>query len=84
DLAQDINLHLQELGKDITALKVVEYLGRSEVKDKYGITKTITICTAQRYLKSLGYQWKDAPKGQFVDGHERANVVLHHNHVYVP
>ncbi len=47
DLAQDINLHLQELGKDITALKVVEYLGRSEVKDKYGITKTITVCTAQ-------------------------------------
>ncbi len=84
DLLQDINLHLQELEKDITALKVVEYLARPEVKDKYGITKTISLRTAQQYLNALGYRWKEAAKGQYVDGHERADVVFQRDHVYVP
>ncbi|KAF8903966.1 hypothetical protein CPB85DRAFT_1180931, partial [Mucidula mucida] len=84
DLLQDINLHLQELEKDITALKVVEYLAQPEVKDKYGITKTISLRTAQQYLNALGYRWKEAAKGQYVDGHERADVVFQRDHVYVP
>jgi len=57
DLMNDINLHFQELRKEITAQKLVEYLARDDVREKHGITKAISERTAQRYLKALGYRW---------------------------
>jgi hypothetical protein len=69
DLTQDIGLYLQELGKEITAEKLVAFLARPEVKDKHGITKKISVWTAQHYLRALGYRWKEASKGQYSDGH---------------
>ncbi|KAJ7933624.1 hypothetical protein B0H13DRAFT_1592199, partial [Mycena leptocephala] len=63
----DINLYLQEIGNDITAEKLVPYLGRPEVMEKHGITKTITVHTARRYLKLLGYRYTMPQKGQYRD-----------------
>ena len=39
DRCNDLNLYLQELGKDITAEKVVEYLACPEIKEKHGISR---------------------------------------------
>ncbi|PBK93484.1 hypothetical protein ARMGADRAFT_1045964 [Armillaria gallica] len=84
DLAQDINLYLQELGKDITAVKVVLFLACPDIKEKHGITKKISLHTAQRYLHALGYHWQEAKKGQYVDGHEHADVVWDRDKVFIP
>jgi hypothetical protein len=46
DIASDINIHLQELGKNISAKKVVEFLARPDVKERHGITKNISERTA--------------------------------------
>jgi hypothetical protein len=84
NLSADINLHLQELGKDITALKVVEYLARQEVKEKHGITKSISERTARRYLHALGYRYMTPVKGQYADGHERSDVVWYREKRFLP
>ena len=42
DLTNDINLYLQEIGKDITAMKLVHFLACPKVKEKHGITKKIS------------------------------------------
>ncbi|KAJ7146839.1 hypothetical protein C8R44DRAFT_598842 [Mycena epipterygia] len=84
DLATDINLYLQEIGNDITAEKVKLYLGRPEVMEKHGVTKTISVCTARRYLRALGYRYTEPKKGQYCDGHEREDVVYERDKVYVP
>ena len=42
DLANDLNLYLQEIGEDVTAKKLAEYLVHPEVKEKHGITRTIS------------------------------------------
>ena len=84
DLAQEIRLHLQELGNDMTADKLVRFLSTPDIKDRYGITRTITRRTAEKYIKSLGYRWQEAVKGQYVDGHERVDVVRHRDKVYIP
>jgi len=42
DLANDINLYLQEIGKDITVMKLVHFLAHPEVKEKHRITKKIS------------------------------------------
>jgi hypothetical protein len=56
DLKNDINLYLQEFGKDITAEKLVQFLAREDVVTKHGITSKISLRTAQRYLTVLGYR----------------------------
>ncbi|KDQ12520.1 hypothetical protein BOTBODRAFT_189230 [Botryobasidium botryosum FD-172 SS1] len=35
-------------------------------------------------MKILGYRWKKTPTGQFVDGHERDDVVAYHQLVFLP
>ncbi|EDR09574.1 uncharacterized protein LACBIDRAFT_326022 [Laccaria bicolor S238N-H82] len=84
DLPSDINLHLQELGKDITAGKIVEFLAHPEVKLKHGITKKISLRTAERYLKLLGFRWITPKKGQYADGHEREDVVWYRDNRFLP
>jgi hypothetical protein len=56
DLANDIRDHLQELGKFITADKLVDYPSREDVMDKHGFDKKISVRTARRYLNDLGYR----------------------------
>jgi hypothetical protein len=56
ELQYDMNLYLQELGKEITAHKLVECLGRPDVMEKHGITRQISVRTAERWLKELGYR----------------------------
>jgi hypothetical protein len=46
DLLMDINLYLQELEKEISAQKVVEFLACPDIKEKHGITKNILQSTA--------------------------------------
>lgn len=84
DLAVDINLYLQEIGNDITAKKVVKFLAWLEVMEKHGITKTITVRTAHRYLNMLGYRYSQPKKGTYMDGHERPDVVYERDNVYIP
>ncbi|KAJ7132033.1 hypothetical protein C8R44DRAFT_612585, partial [Mycena epipterygia] len=84
DLNAGINLHLQELGKDITAQKLVEYLARPDIMQKHGITRRISIRTAERYLKELGFRWMHPKKGQYADGHERPDVVAYRQNKFLP
>jgi hypothetical protein len=84
DLAQDICLYLQQLRKFITAEKLMLYLHCPDVKLKHGIDCDISIHTARHYLYSLGYRFTYQPRGQYVDGHERADVIYHRDKVYLP
>jgi hypothetical protein len=84
DLTVDINLYLQEIGNNITAEKLMEYLSRPEVMDKHGISKAISIRTARRYLRKLGYRFMEPKKGQYSDGHERTDVTSYRDGIYIP
>ncbi|KAJ7075762.1 hypothetical protein C8R43DRAFT_1092969 [Mycena crocata] len=84
DLATDVREHLQELGKFITADKLVDYLSREDVMDKHGLDKKISVRTARRYLNELGYRFKSEKKGQYSDGHKRDDVVYYREEIYLP
>jgi hypothetical protein len=84
DLASDINLYLQELGKEISACKLVDFLARPDVRLKHGVTKKISERTARQYLNVLGYRWRSPKKGQYADGHEHDDVVWYQEHRFLP
>ncbi|THH28435.1 hypothetical protein EUX98_g5746, partial [Antrodiella citrinella] len=74
------------LGPHIRALDIVEFLADEEVQKKFGLKKGICLSTAQGWMQSekLGYRWKPIPSGQYVDGHERKDVVKYRQQVYLP
>ncbi|KAJ7300724.1 hypothetical protein DFH08DRAFT_828180 [Mycena albidolilacea] len=84
DLATDVREYLQELGKFITADKLVDYLSREDVMEKHGLDKKIDVRTTRRYLNELGYRFKSEKKGQYSDGHEHDDVVYYREEVYLP
>ncbi|KAL1743021.1 hypothetical protein HDZ31DRAFT_1100, partial [Schizophyllum fasciatum] len=85
DLRGDIDEYLMSLGKDITVGKLVNFLRRADIKEKHNIAKDVSEITARCYLHSRGYRRFMCPKkGQYSDGHERADVVYYQQEVYLP
>ena len=83
-LCNEINIFLMSIGKDISAEKLMTFLHQPDIKAKYGIERNISIRTARRYLNCLGYRYRATPKGQYVDGHERVDVVYYRETVFLP
>ena len=84
ELAQEINLYLQEKGKYVKANDIAEYLKKPEVQSRWNLKKTISKATCERWMKKLGYRWVKKHRGQYVDGHEREDVVKYRQDVFLP
>jgi hypothetical protein len=84
DLANEISLHLQGIGKWIKAMDIVHFLDTPEMKLRFKLKKTISLATAQRWMRVMDYRWTKTPNGQFVDGHERDDVVEYRQLIFLP
>ncbi|KIM77358.1 hypothetical protein PILCRDRAFT_76818 [Piloderma croceum F 1598] len=84
DLAQEIHVHLQSIGKYVKAMDIVHFLDTSEMKARLKLKKTISLATAQQWMRIMDYRWTKNPQGQFVDGHEREDVVEYRQLVFLP
>ncbi|KAJ6455552.1 hypothetical protein C8R47DRAFT_934077, partial [Mycena vitilis] len=84
DIAGDIHLHLQSLGKWVSAKEIVRYVATPDFQARLSVKRKITIRTAQRWMKKMGYRWKREPKGMYSDGHERDDVVKYRQTVFLP
>jgi len=84
NIVNEISIYLLSLGKEITAKKLMDFLHQVDIKEKYGIDRDISHKTACWYLQALGYRYQSTPKGQYVDGHEREDVVTYREKVFLP
>jgi hypothetical protein len=84
DLAQAIHLHLQSLGPWIRAQDVVDFIKLPETMAQFRLKKPISLATAHWWMKRLGYRWMTNPSGQYVDGHERKDVVDYCQKTFLP
>lgn len=65
-------------------LNIVEFLADPAVQSQFGLKKTIALSTTQAQMYNLGYCWGKLPNGQYIDGHERDDVVAYQQTVYLP
>ncbi|KAJ7918082.1 hypothetical protein B0H13DRAFT_1470919, partial [Mycena leptocephala] len=84
DLAGDIHMHLQSLGKWVSAKDIARYVATPEFQARLRVKRKITVRTAQRWMKKMGYRWRKEPKGMYSDGHERDDVVHYRQNVFLP
>lgn len=50
DIAQDIKIYLQGVGKFIKAQDIIDFCGTPEMLERFGRTKSISESTARRWL----------------------------------
>jgi hypothetical protein len=79
DLSTGLKLFLmnkRKAGDYIRGSDVVDYVATPEVQEKHGTIK-ITEQTGRRWLGRMGWRFKKIPKGMYIDGHEREDVVAY-------
>lgn len=84
NLKAELNTHLQGIGKYIRAQDIVDFTEDPMVQLRYGFHEAIKLSTAQLWMDKLDYRWAKAPRGQYVDGHERHDVVAYRDTVFLP
>ena len=85
NIVNEVSIYLLSLRKnEFTAKHLMDFLHRADIKGKYGIERNISHKTACRYLHTLGYRYQSTPKGQYVDGHEREDVITYQEKVFLP
>ena len=53
ELAKEIHLHLLGIGKYVKAMDIVLFMDTPEIKQRYGLKKTISLKTAQRWMHMM-------------------------------
>ncbi|KAJ7626704.1 hypothetical protein B0H17DRAFT_862143, partial [Mycena rosella] len=62
DVAAEIALHLQSIGKYVKAMDIVHFIdSQPDLKQKIKCKKGISLATAQRWMKRMGYRWTKNP-----------------------
>ncbi|KAI0725188.1 hypothetical protein C8Q72DRAFT_785909 [Fomitopsis betulina] len=84
ELKEELEAHLQGIGKFVCAANIVQYMARAEVQAQFGLEKGICLSTAHAWMRTLEYRWMRAPRGQFIDGHEHKDVVTYRQDSFLP
>jgi hypothetical protein len=61
DFKTELLLHLQSIGKYVRAMDIVDYVKKPDVLVRLKLKKPISLATAQRWMKHVGYQWSKTP-----------------------
>ncbi len=77
DLKNEIMEYLQSKGKFVSAQDVIDCVSQPEVLGCLKCQKPIMVQTAHCWMRMMGYCWKKEPKGQYADGHEQEDVMMH-------
>jgi len=84
DLKSELVTHFQSLGKYVTAAAIIDYLAQPGGMWRYGLRKKISLATVEQWMAGCGFRWTVAHKGQYVDGHERGDVVAFRQNKFLP
>lgn len=84
DLKDDIVEHLQSVGCYISARTLADFVNTPAMLEKLCRENPIHERTARRWLQLLNFRWKKAATGLYSDGHERQDVVLYRQSVFLP
>lgn len=84
DLKAEIETYLQLKGKFVRAQDIVECVSKEHLMVRLRCQKPISVQTARRWMRMLGYRWRKEPKGQYADGHESPEVIKYHQQAFLP
>ncbi|KIK76869.1 hypothetical protein PAXRUDRAFT_80748, partial [Paxillus rubicundulus Ve08.2h10] len=67
NIANEIHVHLQSIGKYVCAQDIVDYLDKEDVRTQFQMKK-ISLVTEKCWMHRMDYWWIHNFKGQYMDG----------------
>ena len=83
-VVEELSIHLRSIGKYACAQDLIYFLKVTENRARLGISQPISLVTAHHWMKYMGWRWKKEVKGQYVNGHERSDVIAYRQQVFLP
>jgi hypothetical protein len=83
DFQKDLEPYLHEVGKYIKTDDIIQFTSQPEIQERWGLTKPVSSTTAKRWMCFMDYRWRREPKGMYIDGHERQDVVEYRQKVFL-
>ena len=84
DFIGELFAHVTGAGLHVSAQVIVDFMKKPEVVERYQISKPVTLDTACKWMSRLNFKWQKPPKGTYIDGHERPDVMNYHQNTYLP
>ncbi|KAJ7870176.1 hypothetical protein B0H14DRAFT_2233603, partial [Mycena olivaceomarginata] len=84
ELADELKEYLVGIEKYVQAHDIITFMNRDDIQAKFNLSNTISLATAKRWMHALKFRWVKNHKGQYVDGHEREDVVRYRQEVFLP
>jgi len=84
EIAQELHAHLQSVRKFVKAMNLVDFMDTPKMQLHSGLKNRLDVSTAQHWMQKLDYRWTYSElKDQYIDGHERKDVVKYRNNVFL-
>jgi hypothetical protein len=85
NLRQELNMYLQSIGKYVTAIHLVQYMVHDDMKTHWKLKwDGISHAMAVWWMGKFSYRWTFQPSGQFVNSHEREDIVNYQQNIFLP
>lgn len=84
DFVEELLAHISDIGRYVSAQDIVDFVKRPDVAVRHRVVKPVTISTARKWMSKLNFSWRQTPRGTYLDGHERPDVVRYRQNVYLP
>ena len=81
---EELRAHITDIRRHFPTQAIIDFVKKPEVVEHYHILKPITLKTARKWMSKLDFTWREAPKGTYLNGHERPNVMHYHQNIYLP
>lgn len=84
NFVEQLFAHITDTGAHVSAQAIIDFMKKPEVMRRYQIVKPISLDTACEWMSKLNFKWRKPPKGMYIDGHERPDVVHYRQNSYLP
>jgi hypothetical protein len=84
DFVEELLTHIADVRIHISAQAIVDFVKKPTVTGHYHILKPITLDTTREWMSKLNFKWRQAPKGMYLNGHKRPDIVHYRQNVYLP
>ena len=84
DFVEELLAHISKIGMHVSAQAIADFMKKPEVVERYQILRTVASRTTREWMSKLNFSWRQTPKGTYLDGHERSDVVYYRQNVFLP
>lgn len=84
DFVEELLAHIAKIGTHVSSQAIIDFLKKPEVVERYHVVNPAVLNTARKWMSKLNFAWCEPPKGTYLNGHKRPDVVHYRQNIFLP